>query len=182
VLSRVNTLSTSAYLDETRNEVAIMTHHDAITGTSPQETADDYTRRMYNGWDASRTVIQRAYNALLPKTSDHNTPIQVFCDTLNMSACSVTEGSPNVAVTIYNPIGRPVSQWFRIPVGSGSYEIFDENQQKITNSYLVPIVKSVMTLPSRKSVAANELVFKANLPALGFVTYLMKKSNSLLKS
>ncbi|CAG2178147.1 unnamed protein product, partial [Oppiella nova] len=67
VLARLDPLNTRAYVDEASNEVAVMTHHDAITGTSPQATADDYTSRLQSGYAASKRVIQKAFEYLKSK-------------------------------------------------------------------------------------------------------------------
>jgi len=173
VLARLNPSTTRAYLDESRNEEAIMQHHDAITGTSPQHTADDYARRLYSGFTASQAVIQKAYRHLSRKTESIE---QMFCNTLNTTECSITETSDRVAVTIYNPLTRPVSQYIRIPVGSGDYDVYDPTGVKVTNKAVVPVSKAVEALPERKSHSNNELVFRANLSALGFSTYLLKKT------
>jgi len=162
-------------MDESRNEEAIMQHHDAITGTSPQATADDYSRRLYSEYTASRAVLQKAYNHLTKKTESTQ---QIFCDTLNITECSVTETSDKIAITIYNPIARPVSQYIRVPIGSGNYDVHDQNGEKVTNKVVVPVSKAVTGIPGRKSHSTNELVFKVNLPPLGFATYLLTKTSA----
>jgi hypothetical protein len=112
---------------------------------------------------------------LLTKTESNE---QIFCDTLNITECSISETSDKIAVTIYNPIGRPLSQYIRVPIVSGNYEVYDPNGEKVTHKVMVPVSKAVTALPGRKSDSMNELVFKANLLPLGFVTYLLKKSNT----
>ena len=36
--------------------VGVVQHHDAITGTGKQHTADDYVRRIFNGIEAANPV------------------------------------------------------------------------------------------------------------------------------
>ncbi len=175
VLAELNVETTRAFMDESRNEEAILQHHDAITGTSPQATADDYSRRLYSAYTASRAVIEKAYKRLSTKTESNE---QIFCDTLNITECTISETSDKIAVTIYNPIARPLSQYIRVPIVSGNYEVYDPNGEKVTHKEVVPVSKAVTALPGRKSQAMNELVFKANLVPLGFVTYLLKKSTT----
>ncbi len=174
VLAELNVETTRAFMDESRNEEAILQHHDAITGTSPQATADDYSRRLYSAYTASRAVIEKAYKRLSTKTESN----EQFCDTLNITECTISETSDKIAVTIYNPIARPLSQYIRVPIVSANYEVYDPNGEKVTHKEVVPVSKAVTALPGRKSQAMNELVFKANLVPLGFVTYLLKKTNT----
>jgi alpha-mannosidase len=162
-------------MDEARNEEAIMQHHDAITGTSPQATADDYGGRLYSAMTASRRVLDKAYKRLTAKTESNE---QIFCDTLNITECSITETSDRIAVTIYNPIARNFSQYIRVPIGSGDYDVYDPNGVKVEHKQVVPVSKAVTTIPERKSKSTNELVFRANLVPLGFVTYLLKKTTT----
>ena len=176
VLSRVDPQKTKANLDEARNEVAILTHHDAITGTSPQATADDYTKRLQKGYSAAVNVIQNAYYNL--KNNKKSLTSDTFCDALNVTQCGVTESNGKVAVTIYNPIGRPVSSHIKVPVPSTNYEVYDASGAKVSHAVL-PVPDAVKRLPDRKSSSANELSFKANLPALGYTTYFVEKQNGL---
>jgi len=167
------------FLDEGRNELGILQHHDAITGTSPQFTANDYSQRLFSAYDALREVVDKAYKKLLPKQSstqiDHK---QIVCDTLNITECSVSENNQNFTLIIYNPIGRQISQWVRIPVSSdNNYEVFDSNGVKVNKTYTIPISQSVQHLQGRKSTANNELVFKADLLSVGFVTYFVRKTS-----
>jgi alpha-mannosidase len=175
VLAGLNVETTRAFMDEARNEEGVLQHRDAITGTSPQGTADDYSRRLYSAYTASRAVIEKAYKRLLTKTESNQ---QIFCDTLNITECTISETSDKIAVTIYNPIGRSLSQYIRVPIVSGNYEVYDPNGEEVTHKVVVPVSKAVTALPERKSHSMNELVFKANLLPLGFVTYLLKKTNT----
>lgn len=182
VLARLNTITTKAYLDESRNEEAILQHHDAVTGTSPQETADDYTSRLFSSWDANVNVLQRAYKAILQipiaNATDKKASIHVFCDTLNMTECRITENSDRFVVTIYNPIGRSVSQWIRFPVDFANYSVTDVDGKRV-NSELIPISPSLLRIPERRSRAMQELTFRVHLPALGFSTYYVNKTSGI---
>ncbi|CAG2117424.1 unnamed protein product, partial [Medioppia subpectinata] len=51
------------------------------------------------------------------------------------------------------------------------------NGNKVSDLHIVPISERVMQIPGRSGSAKFELVFKANLEKLGFVTYFIKKSN-----
>ena len=175
MLARVDPNRSRGQLDEARSEVAVMTHHDAITGTSPQKTADDYYKRLHNAYAASKSVIQTAYHYLKDKQKGSS---EVFCDQLNVTECSVSESNDKVAVTIYNPIARSVSEYVTVPVGGGNYKVYDSAGKQV-NGALLPVPDGVKRLPERRSSASQELVFKAQLPALGFNTYFVEKSKIL---
>ncbi|CAG2170575.1 unnamed protein product, partial [Oppiella nova] len=85
VIGRLDPAKTKAYLDEAANEVAILTHHDAITGTCPQTISNEYTSRLQSGYAASKAVIRKAFEYLKSKTGDKKVVLSdVFCDALNI--------------------------------------------------------------------------------------------------
>jgi len=43
---------------------------------------------------------------------------------------------------------------------------------------MLPIPDSVLRIPGRTSAAQKQIIFKANLPALGFNTYYFEKKRS----
>src|SRR5882724_4143633 len=142
-----------------------MTHHDAITGTSPQPETNDYTQRIFKGVNAAQEVIKRSYNYLKNKNNSTNDS-EVFCNLLNITDCGVTESNDKIAVTLYNPIARPVSQYISIPVVNNNYNVYESNGQVVNHSAIVSISDAVKRVPERHSKATNELLFKVDLPAL----------------
>lgn len=163
-------------MDEAKNQVAVMTHHDAITGTSPQATSDDYTLRLQSAYASAKAVIQKAYSSI--KYKEKSVSSEVFCDSLNVTACSLSENNDKIAITVYNPIARPISQYLRVPVSGNNYQVFDASAQKVNETSVLSVSEAVKHLPERHSLANYELRFKANLPALGFTTYFIEKQSS----
>src|SRR5262249_53833198 len=83
-----------------------------------------------------------------------------------------------IAVTVYNPIAKPVSQWLSVPVIDGKYRVFDPKGQPIGKTSLLLVSDAVKALPERKSAATHELRFRADLPALGFTTFFVERQSS----
>ncbi len=176
-------VESEAFLNEAYNEMAILQHHDAITGTSPQWTADDFNQRLFSASESCKKIIDKAFKKLLPKqNSTKEVHKQIVCDSLNMTECWVSENNENFTLIIYNPIGRAISQWVRIPVNSShNYEVLDSNGIKVNKTYLIPVSQAIQQLQDRKSSANSELVFKANLVGVGFVTYFVRKTSNYKK-
>lgn len=117
-------------IQKLQEAVAILQHHDAVTGTCKQVVADDYTHMLEEGMRAGEEAIVEAYDRLwikegfIPITSSLS-----FCNRLNASLCNVTQSlSPDsdAVVIVYNPIAHPVKHYVRLPVPSGSgYRIRD---------------------------------------------------------
>ncbi|XP_054161157.1 lysosomal alpha-mannosidase-like [Oppia nitens] len=169
------------HLDEARNQLAVMTHHDAITGTAPQATADDYTSRLASAYSAAKVIIGQAYNYVKHTGATNTTDIQ-FCDMLNITRCTVTETTDLLAVTVYNPIARPLVTRVTVPVvvvagdGDQYYDVYDPNGILVSDINLMPIAEHIRQLAERNgSQATHQLIFSANIPALGFSTYFLKK-------
>ena len=166
------------FINEGKNELGIMTHHDAITGTSPQWTIDDFYQRMFSASEAMKEVVNRTFDKILPKTESIKTvPKQLFCDGLNISECHVSENNQEFSIIIYNPIGRPISQWVRLPISDDNHEVFDSNGVQIKDVHRIAISDKVLKIPGRQSSAKFELVFKANIVGMGFQTFFVKNSS-----
>lgn len=148
-------------------------------GTEKQHVAHDYAQRLAKGVYECQKVVNDAYNRLLPK-GNNKAPGQLYCNLLNISKCDHTENYKQFVTTIYNPLGRNVTSWIRLPVIGKAYTVIDPYGYTVT-AQIIPVSSETKRIPERKgSLAKNELVFKVNLPALGFNTYFIQMSNSIL--
>ncbi|CAF4002973.1 unnamed protein product [Adineta steineri] len=176
VIRQLNTFSNS----QLRNQIfslseamAIAQHHDAVSGTEKQHVANDYAQRLSTGIDSALNVINTAYPKLLTKDNQSTTAeIQQFlCQLTNISECLPIENAKQFTVILWNPIIHPVVGYLRVPV-TRSYTVRDSSGQ--TRFQLIPISNSTKTIPGRMSNATYQMIFKYNLPALGFNTYFFE--------
>ncbi|XP_066127525.1 lysosomal alpha-mannosidase isoform X2 [Saccopteryx bilineata] len=135
--------------------MAVLQHHDAVSGTSKQHVADDYARQVAAGWGPCEVLLSNAL-ALLSGSKEEF----IFCRNLNISLCPLSQTSKNFQVTIYNPLGRKVDWMVRLPVGKNIFLVKDPS------GTVVP--SDVVTVPSSDR---QDLLFSASVPALGFSIY-----------
>ncbi|XP_076348984.1 lysosomal alpha-mannosidase-like [Tachypleus tridentatus] len=159
-----------------REAQGIAQHHDAVTGTEKQHVANDYSQRLASGIRQCEVTVNDAYRKLLPQAKT-KPPTQIFCNYLNISQCNITEGEQPVAITIYNPLARPINHYIKLPVTSNAYKVIGPKGEPVA-AQLVPIPPAVQKIPGRVSKATSELVVNVKLPPLGFSTYFIKKSNN----
>ncbi|KAL1438734.1 hypothetical protein MTO96_047827 [Rhipicephalus appendiculatus] len=171
---------TETSLDVLREALAIGQHHDAISGTAKQVVTNDYVKRIARGLIASDNYTNDAFAKLLSKKLRTGNSKLVRCHTLNISACEIMETSGEVSIIAYNPQARPYSTHLRIPVLGTAWHVLDANRNEVP-SQITPIPTGVVNLPERFSSTDQEVVFKANLPALGFTTYFVEADNFLKK-
>ncbi|XP_011850339.1 PREDICTED: lysosomal alpha-mannosidase [Mandrillus leucophaeus] len=139
--------------------MAVLQHHDAVSGTSRQHVADDYARQLAAGWGSCEVLLSNAL-ARLRGFKDHLT----FCRQLNISICPLSQTAARFQVIVYNPLGRKVNWMVRLPVSEGVFVVKDPNGRTVPSD--------VVVYPSSDSQAhPPELLFSASLPALGFSTY-----------
>ncbi|CAG2112070.1 unnamed protein product, partial [Medioppia subpectinata] len=131
-----------------REWLGVMQHHDAIAGTEKQHVSDNYALKLYKTIEKCQSVVDESLNILI---GDKNLN-QLFCNQLNVSACAVTEGTDNIAVTLYNAFGHNVNHVVRLPVTSKAYKVFDPKGNAV-KSNIVAIPESVLSLKERKSKA-----------------------------
>ncbi|XP_071068877.1 lysosomal alpha-mannosidase-like [Dasypus novemcinctus] len=71
--------------------MAVLQHHDAVSGTSRQQVADDYARQLAAGWGPCEVLLS---NALARLSGSKET--FTFCHELNVSACALTQTAKRV--------------------------------------------------------------------------------------
>jgi len=169
VLANLKSKQHNKYLDNLRQTMGVMQHHDAITGTEKQAVSDDYDRMMY---DAIIGASNNARDALRILTDMPNGEFE-SCLRLNISECAFTkDGDDNVVVTLYNPLAHSSNQYVRIPVKEENYEITDA-KGKTVPSEVVPVANQVLALEYRPNDTQHELVFKATVNKIA--SYHIKK-------
>ncbi|RXG61085.1 Lysosomal alpha-mannosidase [Armadillidium vulgare] len=156
--------------------IGVIQHHDAITGTSKQHVADDYSKRLAKGVDASRSLLSKGFSYI---TGNDETTEFTYCPLLNISSCSFVEGKTSFVVNVYNSIGRPKSFYVRVPVEDSLGYTVQDQQGNFLESQVLPLPDQVVNLPGRTSTAKYDLVFYAqDIPALGALQYLVEVAST----
>uniref|UniRef100_A0A8C7N966 Alpha-mannosidase n=1 Tax=Oncorhynchus kisutch TaxID=8019 RepID=A0A8C7N966_ONCKI len=138
-----------------KKAMAVAQHHDAVSGTEKQHVANDYARKLANGWAHCQVLVSNTLSSL----SGSSAP-RVYCEHLNISVCPLTE-----TMNVYNPLARPVSWPVRLPVNGTAYSISDAKGK------VVPVSQATAAVRRGRGYAVNELLFQVQAPPLGYSTY-----------
>uniref|UniRef100_A0A8C5D8P9 Alpha-mannosidase n=1 Tax=Gouania willdenowi TaxID=441366 RepID=A0A8C5D8P9_GOUWI len=127
-----------------KNAMAVAQHHDAVSGTEKQHVANDYARRLANGWLHCQVVVSNSLAALSGSSAE-----RLYCDNLNISVCPLTESSKKFSVTVYNPLARSVASAVRLPVNGSVYIVLDAGGKSVdcqvrTKLFLYTFVNTVI--------------------------------------
>ncbi|XP_036420170.1 lysosomal alpha-mannosidase isoform X2 [Colossoma macropomum] len=158
--------------DTMKRAMAVAQHHDAVSGTEKQHVADDYAKRLADGWAHCQVLVSNSLSVL----SGSEVP-RVFCENLNISVCPLTEGSKMFSMNVYNPLARPVNWSVHLPVNGTSYNVTDSSGN-VVDSQVLPVSKPTQYVRRGRGYAKYELVFQVQALPLGFSTY----SITLLKA
>ncbi|VDP14015.1 unnamed protein product [Soboliphyme baturini] len=80
-----------------RRALAIVQHHDAITGTSTQAVTENYYSMLIEGIEKCQDVLNNAWMETAASTFIHEpVPYQTFCNLINCSVCRVSQESSKV--------------------------------------------------------------------------------------
>ncbi|XP_028998395.1 LOW QUALITY PROTEIN: lysosomal alpha-mannosidase [Betta splendens] len=151
--------------DTMKEAMAVAQHHDAVSGTEKQHVANDYARRLADGWQHCQLLISNSLGALTGVFGKQN-----YCDHLNISVCPPTELFKKFLVGVYNPLARPVTWPLRLPVNGTAYTVSDV-RGKAVPCQVVPVSRATQELRRNRGFAVNELVFEVQAPPLGYTTY-----------
>uniref|UniRef100_A0A669B7B2 Alpha-mannosidase n=1 Tax=Oreochromis niloticus TaxID=8128 RepID=A0A669B7B2_ORENI len=93
--------------------MAVAQHHDAVSGTEKQHVANDYARKLANGWQHCQVLqaLQKLHvlNLSLPE--------------------SVLQSK--LSFNVYNPLARPVTWPVRLPVNGTAYSVSDASGKAV---------------------------------------------------
>jgi len=176
--AKLNDTDTFDSLNILERAMGVAQHHDAVSGTERQHVTNDYAKRLSIGIDACISVISKSFNNILAtffniESSDANV---VFCPLLNISQCSEIEGKNEYTAIIYNPLPRPIGSWVKLPINTNDYTVNEVETGEDILSDAVPIYNEIKSIPERKSQANFNLIFRADLPSLGFRVYTITKN------
>nr|XP_057921276.1 lysosomal alpha-mannosidase isoform X2 [Doryrhamphus excisus] len=148
-----------------RRAMAVAQHHDAVSGTEKQHVANDYSRRLANGWQHCQVLVSNSLAVLSGSTAE-----RIYCNNLNISLCSLTESSKKFSINVFNPLARPVTWPVRLPVNGSAYVVSDA-RGKTVDCEVVPVSQATQNVRGNRGFAVNELLFQVQAPPLGFSTY-----------
>ncbi|XP_077544855.1 lysosomal alpha-mannosidase-like [Haemaphysalis longicornis] len=180
-LSVLGAVSKESKVRSLQEALAVMQHHDAITGTSSSYVAEDYAAILSKGIAGCEEVLDEALSAH-PASSDsamdspHGKQPRMlrFCHLLNQSQCTASESQREFTVIVYNPSSVDVTPYLRLPVNPlRSSEFFIGGPgAKVVEYQVTPVP------PLRNEqfghVLTNStatLVFRAQVSALGYSAY-----------
>ncbi|GFN96295.1 alpha-mannosidase [Plakobranchus ocellatus] len=162
---RVNTL---------RDAMAVMQHHDAITGTQKKAVLANYNQLLSNATEKCEQVMADVYKTLWGKDIIKQIETPEFCPRLNISSCDVSEEADEFLVTVYNHLSWSVQLPLRMPVEPAKYFVYDKDKKLITHQ-VVPVPEGIQSIPERPLASApTELTFMASVPPLSISSFLVK--------
>lgn len=165
--------------------VGLINHHDAVTGTSKQHVADDYTKILSAALTEAEKYLSFAVGRMQADDDGNKIPSFSVCRMANESVCDSTQKmktGDSVMVLMYNPLPRAdnqqVSLFFSDVVGNDQIDVSvkelgrrEGDDGKYLASDLIP-TSSGSPNPNK---APYTLIFNAdNVPAMGFTAYLVR--------
>ncbi|XP_076263635.1 lysosomal alpha-mannosidase-like [Rhynchophorus ferrugineus] len=172
----------NSQLNNLREVMGILQHHDAVAGTEKQHVANDYARLLQRAINGCENITGLALNKLMSLEAEQGDKpaLPLFtCPLANISQCSVTEESENFVVTVYNPLSRYINKTIKLPVKGSGYTVVDGHGKSYLTQIL-PIADVVANIPGRQSDATNELYFIADdIPPLGWKSFIVSLDKSI---
>lgn len=179
--------------DSLADALAIVQHHDAVSGTEKQHVANDYAKRLSIGYTEAEEVVAASLARLANLTSktggrSQQTKFQQ-CPLLNISYCPPSEvdlsKGKNLVIVVYNPLGWRREEVIRIPVINENVAVWDSSGKEI-ESQLLPLLNVSVALrkyhvmaylgKSPNTTPSYWLAFSATVPPLGFSTYIVSST------
>ena len=162
-------------------QVALLQHHDGITGTCRIQVANDYTDRLVKALADASQVLREVTARLaasehreldneievldqwVPQRNKDDSPLQEF--RLKSSTNQV------LPVVIFNPSSHERQEIVRLRVDSCLVRVVDASTKRAVPSQLVPHLSMAPDGSLSASSAGGIVMFVAQVPPLGFATY-----------
>ena len=157
-----------------RLAMGVAQHHDAVSGTSKQHVADDYSQRLAIGQTECELLINSGLQYLTgSKQSLHSCRLAH-----NESYCPLTGDKSKDAFTfvVYNPRSIPRNIFVRIPINSPNYRLINPAEPEAFVSY-VPTHHSTYII--NPDALPMEAVVQIEVPGMGYSTFQLKKDFSM---
>uniref|UniRef100_A0A0N4Z636 Glyco_hydro_38C domain-containing protein n=1 Tax=Parastrongyloides trichosuri TaxID=131310 RepID=A0A0N4Z636_PARTI len=131
---------------------------------------------MLEGWDDSEKLL----NLILNKVNGKKIPEMILCKRINESICSVSGGSSQFTVTVFNSHHEERSIFVRVPINQNSVKVLDDSGTVVQNQIL-----ETFKTPQLKNSEKFEVIFEVKFKGIGFITYFVtsdkRKKNYIMK-
>ncbi|KAJ8915809.1 hypothetical protein NQ315_004621 [Exocentrus adspersus] len=166
-------------LQNLREVMGILQHHDAITGTEKQHVANDYVRLLTKAIETAEEPLGVAIGNLLRKSqTDVNLQLS-SCLLANVSICSVTQQSEKFVVAVYNPLSWPVTHFVRLPINRTTFTSLTIQGPDGVQDYDIVESMPYAQTDLKKLQSKHDLVFAANeIPPMGIKLYYATQTNN----
>lgn len=157
--------------------LALSTHHDAITGTSRQDVAFDYAKRLAAGITQADRVISSSINVILNEDLQWRR-----CSRLNETVCEITQkllqpGS-SVRIAVVNSLAQARQEILSFPVTSTSITVASAAGGFLPTQ-IYEAGESVNNYARDTQEAALVASFVADLPPYGIATFELSTHDPL---
>jgi hypothetical protein len=181
-----------AQLQTAARQVALLQHHDGITGTCRAAVADDYTGKLLRSLSDADDIVEKLGLRLIMSHANSATAVpasslstvgqrskQQSKDHAMLQLISLPKDTANsVPLVLFNPSTSARSEVVRVLVDSCRVRVVDSATDKAVESQLLP---NIIMAPGGSLEAAQDtaiLLFVANVPPLGFSTYYIAHADS----
>lgn len=185
-----------SWTDSMEGAIAVATHHDGMSGTERQDVSNDYSQRISEGHFEVEAGVAKSLQKMAGITEEIG---HCNCNSagncMNMSICAYTTGPSSFKVLAWNPQGRTIRPWLRIPVTGAAWTVTDLSTKADVPNQATAVDERTSQLPllylnrfgmDTASVAAAEgalrnnathiVSFEAFLPPVGYSSYSFKKA------
>merc|ERR1719253_964389 len=194
----------NSWTDALEGMIGVATHHDAMSGTSRQDVADDYEQRITAGFKEIEVGIGKSLQKLMGTDAEFyhcNCNAEAAKDCLNVTMCSFSSSHDDFKVVAWNPMTTTYQekQSLRIPVNGDSWSVTDDSTGKPVPAQVIPIDNRTLGIPllyinyhklnkqqiadkikDYENKASHVLVFEVEPPSMGFSTYSAKAASLLV--
>mmetsp|Transcript_24894 Transcript_24894/g.45105 ORF Transcript_24894/g.45105 Transcript_24894/m.45105 type:complete len:1133 (-) Transcript_24894:53-3451(-) len=188
-----------SWTDSLEGMIGITTHHDAVSGTSRQDVADDYAERMAESSTEVEAGISKSLQKLMGTDADFfhcNCNDEGAKNCLNITMCTYSSNHDSFKVIAWNNLASEgqSEKSLRIPVNGHQWTVKDEHTGLPVAAQVVPIDSRTLSVPllyinyygldeagiaaKRKELmnnATHVLVFNVRLPLMGYATFSAEK-------